>query len=222
MRIRGSGRLGFVCDFDEDICGDLLDPSCVRTVALFDSGVTRREWGRVDCFLEDLDEVVEAEGAERNLVCSDFEYMRIRNYWTEDTPLDRHYAIWVAMGEEGAAVWLERGDGSVERIAHMSSSKFKELKEAVADSGFSGWRRRYEHEGWYIGSNAWSITLIRGSKKASVDGDDAYHHALKGLCDELRSMGLPVEFWENHGLKYSPLRTKKKRRKRLAAKQVDG
>ena len=35
-------------------------------------------------------------------------------------------------------------------------------------------------------------------------------------------MGLPVGFWENHGLKYSPLRAKKKKRKRLVGKQADG
>ena len=35
-------------------------------------------------------------------------------------------------------------------------------------------------------------------------------------------MGLPVGFWENHGLKYSPLRAKKKKRKRLVGKQAGG
>lgn len=83
VRIKKSGRLGFICDFDSDVHGDPRDPSCVRVAALFGPGSKRAEWDRIECFLEDIIEVREAEGAERCLVCSDFEYLLIDSFWSE-------------------------------------------------------------------------------------------------------------------------------------------
>lgn len=212
VRVRSSGRLGFVCDFDEDVCGGLQDPSCVRTVELFAADAAREEWDRIECFLEDLDEVIEAEGSERHLVCSDFEHMRIENHWTEDTPMEQHYTIWVAMEGGGASAWLESGyAGPTERLACLNQSEAAKLRGAINNAHIYGWRHFYNHGGWRIGSNAWRITLIRGGRKATTGGDDAYHHCLEGLCDALRSLGLPIAFWEGHGLKYCPSRTKGRR-----------
>ena len=47
VRIKESGQLGFICDFDSDVHGDPRDPSCVRVAALFGPGSKRAEWDRM-------------------------------------------------------------------------------------------------------------------------------------------------------------------------------
>lgn len=107
VRAGESRRLGFVCDLDEGACGDSPDPACVCAVELFKAGCLREEWERHECFLCELDEVAEAQGAGRSLTFADFEYLRIDNYWVEDTPLEEHRTIWVVMeGEEVSVLSL--------------------------------------------------------------------------------------------------------------------
>lgn len=212
VRIKKSGRLGFICDFDSDVHGDPRDPSCVRVAALFGPGSKRAEWDRIECFLEDIIEVREAEGAERRLVCSDFEYLLIDSFWSEDSPPEEHCAIRVAMEEDGASIWLEHGfAGPVDHIAHLAPSKVRLLKAAIDKAGIWDWKRYYDRGDLRIGSNAWEMTFIRGDTIASTGGDDGYPADLERMCRDLRSVGLPVAFWDGHGLAVWPLREKKRR-----------
>lgn len=207
VRIGESRRLGFVCDLDEGACGDSPDPACVCAVELFKAGCLREEWERHECFLCELDEVAEAQGTGRSLACTDFEYLRIDNYWVEDTPLKEHRTIWVVMEGEEASVWLERGYvGPVEPIAHLAPSKVATLKEAFGDVCICNWKRDYDRKGWRLGGNAWRMTFIRGSAKASTGGIDGYHASMEPLCEALRHVGLPVGFRDGHRLVYSPLK----------------
>ena len=222
VRYKPDGRLGFVCDFDEDVIGNPDDPSCVRTVEVFDAGKPYDECERIDCFLVDIDEVVEADGSDRECVCSDFDYIEIGNHWTEDTPPERYYTIWIIREDDVVSAWLRRGFfGNFERLITLSASKTAFLRQAIEQSGIQSWGRSYKNNDWCIGSNAWSITLIRDTRKVTTSGDDAYHHDLKTLCEDLRSIGLPFTFWEEHGLVYRPLRVKERRRILKANDQDD-
>ena len=144
VRIKGEGRLGFVHDFDEYINGDLDDPACVRCVELFDPRVPYGEWARDDHFLAEVEEVTETEGVSRESACLDFEYVIIGNFWTEDTPPERHYSIWIIREDNGASVWLQRGFfGDIEEVGTLSKKELGLLKEAFGEAGIRRWARRH-------------------------------------------------------------------------------
>lgn len=214
IRLKETDQLGFVCDFDEDVCGELDDPSCVREIELFNGGAPREMWERIECFTAELEEVEEAAKETRHKVCANFDYMRIKNHWTENTPLDRHYSIWIVVEDGCATVWLERGmNGPVEHLTDLSATGVAALRTALSDVGLHGWKRNYRPQEWYIGGNAWGIEVICGSKKVSTGGVDAYNMRIRELCETLNGLGLPVEYWKEHGLIYSPDKKAKKRKK---------
>lgn len=216
VREKDSGRLGFVCDLDEDVIGGLTDPSCVRAIKLFDSGSPRDEWECHECFLDQLAEVVEAKGARRSLVCSDFEYLIIENFWTEDTPLEERLALRIMMKSEVASIYFERGfAGPVGLIGRLDPYKVGVLHEAFDRARICEWRHFYDCKDWHIGGNEWLFTFIRGVEKVTTGGEDNYHAGLEPLCNALRGIGLPVRFWNGHGLAIASSR-KMRKPKRLS------
>jgi hypothetical protein len=214
VRVKQSGQLGFVDDFDDEVCGDLDDLSCVRSVALFEASKPRDEWIRADLFVDNLQEVVEAEPADCESTCLGSTTIFIESHWTEDTPLEYWYAVWIAVEDGEAHAWFERGHrGPVEEVVAMSPAETMALREAFQESEICKWKRLYTYKDLRIGSNAWRITFIRDGLKVTRFGDDAYHVNLKGLCEKLRNLGLPIAFWEGHGLICS-LKRKRKRKRR--------
>ena len=98
----------------------------------------------------------------------------------------------------------------IEEVGRLSKKKLDLLKEAFNEVGIRRWTRRHSHEGWYIGSNAWEIELIQGTSKVTVEGDDGYDSRLKSLCQSMSALGVPIKFWEGHGLVYRPPRRRKR------------
>ena len=142
--------------------------------------------------------------------------MLISNYWTEDTPPEQHYFIWIVREDDSSSAWLRRGfSGDFEMLVELSKERTSQLLGAVEQSSLHRWKRRYENKdlGWYIGSNAWGITLVAGNAKVSTADDDGYPAMLQGLCEELRELGVPVGFKEGHGLEYTPIKKGKRKRK---------
>ena len=108
-------------------------------------------------------------------------------------------------------MWLRRGFfEDIEEVGRLSKKKLDLLKEAFNEVGIRRWTRRHSHEGWYIGSNAWEIELIQGTSKVTVKGDDGYDSRLKSLCQSMSALGVPIKFWEGHGLVYRPPRRRKR------------
>ena len=214
VRVKQSGQLGFVDDFDEDVCGDLDEPSCVRSVTLFEADKPRDEWTRENFFIDELEEIVEAEPSECEPVCQGFDYIFIENHWTEDTPPEYWYTVWIVFDDGMAHAWFEKGyRGPIEEVAVLGSPEISALRKALQESDICKWKRRYAYKDLRIGSNAWSITFIRDGQKVTRFGDDGYHANLKGLCDKLGYLGLPIAFWEGHGLICS-LKQKRNRKRR--------
>lgn len=162
-RLRKDARLRFVCDFDEDIVGDLDDPSCVRTIEIFEPAKPYDEWERIDCFVADLDEVVEAEGRDREDICSDFEFMLIENHWTEDTPPERYHTIWIVQEGDTAKAWLRRGfKSSFELIRNRANTPWggeifayggwdnTERSRAEIEEMVNSWKRRKDNPMGYM------------------------------------------------------------------------
>lgn len=214
VREKDSGRLGLVCDLDEDVIGGLTDPSCVRTIALFDAESRRDEWERREYFLDQLAEVVETQGSRRCLVCSGFECLIIENFWTEDTPLEERLALRIMMKGEVASIYFEQGfAGPVGLIGCLGLYEVGALHEAFNRARICEWRHFYGCKDWHIGGNEWIFTFIRGIEKVTTGGEDNYHAGLEPLCNALRGIGLPVRFWSGHGLVIvSPRKMRKPKR----------
>lgn len=211
VRIEDERRLGFVYDLDEDISRDLDDPACVRCVELFDPRVPYEEWVRDDHFLAEVEEVVEVEGVARESACLDFEYVVISNFWTEDTPPEQHYSIWIVAEDDGASVWLRRGFfEDIEEVGTLSKKELGLLKEAFDAADVRRWARRHSCGGWHIGSNAWRIELVQGACKVTVEGDGGYDSRLEGLCCSMQTIGVPIRFQRGHGLVCDPPQRKRR------------
>lgn len=94
-RDKRNGQLVFVCDDEHSPSKEWDDPSRILDIEPIDPRASHKESHRSECFEADLAEVTEANGADRQAVCAHYDCMIIRNHWTEDTPPERHYRIWV-------------------------------------------------------------------------------------------------------------------------------
>lgn len=211
-RDKRNGQLVFVCDDEHSPGTEWDDPSRILYIEPIDQRASHKVSHRSECFEADLLEVTEANGADRQAVCAHYDCMIIGNYWTEDTPPERHYRIWVFREDDRASVWLQRGYFSrLELLLELSTTITVMLAHAIRESRVFEWDRTYESKrdrGWTIGGNAWSIELIAGDLKVSTEGLDAFPPMLEGLCKNLRKLGVPVRFRENRGLEYAPIRKK--------------
>lgn len=205
VRIKDSGLLGVVSHIERDGYDDKDASDCIYSVELLNTEKIRGEWEILEFFREDLVEVVEAEGPERQSVCSDFEFICIENDWREDEPRSDHYTMWVVAENEGATVWMRQGYvGSVAFVAHLTPTKLRNLRESVNDVSFYDWERYFSQDN-YCGGISWRITFIRGCAKASSGGTSAYPENLKPLCKAFRRAGLPITFRSKHGLVFEVL-----------------
>lgn len=211
-RDKRNGQLVFVCDDDHSPSKEWDDPSRILDIEPIDPRASHKESHRSECFEADLAEVTEANGADRQAVCAHYDCMIIRNHWTEDTPPERHYRIWVFKEDDRASIWLQQGYfGRLELLRELSATFTIALSHAIRESRLFEWDRTYENkrdQGWTIGGNAWSIALIAGDLKVSTEGLDALPPMLEGLCRNLRKLGVPVRLRKNRGLEYAPTRKK--------------
>lgn len=211
-RDKQSGQLVFVCDDEGALDRERDDPFRILDIEPIDPRAPRKMPQPSECFEADLIEVTEANGPERQSACAHYDCMIIGNYWTEDTPPERYYRIWVFREGDHASIWLQRGYfGRLELLRELSATFTIVLSHAIRESRLFEWDRTYENKrdrGWTIGGNAWSITLIAGDLKVSTGGLNAFPPMLEGLCRDLRKLGVPVRFRKNRGLEYAPTRKK--------------
>lgn len=209
-RDKQSGQLIYVCNDEGAPSKGRDDPSRILGIETIDPKMPCKEPQPSECFEADLAEVTEAHGTERQTVCAHYDCMVIENHWTEDTPMERYYRIWTLRESDRASIWLQRGYFSrFELLRGLSATNTVVLAHAIQESHLFEWGQKYGNkndQGWTIGGNAWSITLIAGNLKVSTEGLDAFPPMLTGLCRNLRKLGVPVRFRENRGLEYAPIR----------------
>ena len=212
-RGKRNGQLVFVCDDEHSPSkewGSYRSGSLISSQSIHER-LTKSRIAR-SASRPILAEVTEANGADRQAVCAHYDCMIIRNHWTEDTPPERHYRIWVFKEDDRASIWLQQGYfGRLELLRELSATFTIALSHAIRESRLFEWDRTYENkrdQGWTIGGNAWSIALIAGDLKVSTEGLDASPPMLEGLCRNLRKLGVPVRLRKNRGLEYAPTRKK--------------
>lgn len=211
-RDKQSGQLVFVCDDEGALDKERDDPTRILSIEPIDPRTPRKESQLSERFETDLAEVTEADGTDRQTVCARYDCMIIGSHWTEDTSTEEHYHIWVLREGDRASVWLQRGHfGRCELLRELSTTNTVMLAHAIRESRLFEWGQKYGNkgdQGWTIGGNAWSITLIADNLKISTEGLDAFPPLLEGLCGNLRKLGVPVRFRGNRGLEYAPIQKK--------------